>query len=214
MKVFNFLKNFEWMQSLGTALGLGAVITAAGATSWATYTTGLFIEYHPLSWIIAGLVSGTLVSVWFLALGLFHIWKAKRILAESYAEEVKSVNPLQDNFEKMKIDMRDFFSPYGELVEGKTFKNCTFHGPVCIGLIGETHFHQPFLGHCTFVEIDTSIAAAGLVPVVGCQFVDCKFYNVVFFAEASLMLKLQSTNNQFMWIASRDAQRGPIPSPS
>jgi hypothetical protein len=111
------------------------------------------------------------------------------------AEKTPSVNPLRDNFEKERLAVSDFYSPFGQVNQRKTFRGCEFMGPGAIIFAGGTSLEPHFVSSDLVVIGPAEIFAAAVF--VDCTFLDCKFINVTLLMDPqfALMIARQLRNS-------------------
>jgi hypothetical protein len=105
---------------------------SAGFPAWATWTLGLFSDYAPLSWIVAGFCGMIIWAVVRVLLSWAYRVRVQAKYNERFIEHGGNYNPLDLIFEKKRIYLNDFALPSHPLIEGKTFVDCDIIGPANI----------------------------------------------------------------------------------
>jgi len=168
--------------NMDTILALAKVALPASFTGalvgLATWFAGLFQQFAPASWVIAG-VLGALVG----ALIVFFIAVARERLQvirfRNSVFSISQVNPLDPMFNGKRLRLVDLVPPVGPFIEGKTFVDCELIGPANVMFQG-----------CVFYAsggeiVDGIVIKAGFKPRNGigfknCTFTRCRFYLMTF----------------------------------
>lgn len=168
----------EWLRKagawcwnhLGNIVWIGGLCASFALPAWAAKVTGVFAQYAPLSWVVAG----------FLGLGFGAI--SMRIYASAKHAMVRAaydrkllaqggeIDPLERTFERRRIYLNEFCLPSHPYIEGKTFIDCEIIGPANIILLhgnSVTEQRQPVC--------DAMVIAQGEDPRNGYGFRDCIF---------------------------------------
>lgn len=125
-----FLKNSEWRLALGTFVWQAAIPAGSFALpAWATWVTGVFSEYAPLTWVIAGFVGFFAYSMIVFIHGAGRSRSVRSRYDASFLRETGGVDPLAKVFEDKRIFLNDFVLPSHAFVEDRTFVNCEIVGP-------------------------------------------------------------------------------------
>jgi hypothetical protein len=113
-----------------------------------------------------------------------------------------NVNPLDDVFTKLRIDLNVFRQPFNEPVIGKNFINCELNGPIIIILYGHSTLANASLHGCEFVKIkDRGFTAPNCVPFVDVHINGGKMFGVtILVPESGVSLVNKGFNNGIDWI--------------
>ena len=95
---------------------------------------------------------------------------------DSLINAPRNINPLEDHFDRRRILLSEFFSPYNAVVRQKTFRNCEIFGPGSMVLRG-TNLNQPLIMNSDFVVIEQGMIHSA-VGFDECSFINCKFYAI------------------------------------
>lgn len=132
---------------------VGSIFTGL-VTAVSAKLTETLQRYQPLSWVVSGLAGAVMfATAWF-------VWSKIRLNAVHYryalpmAEKVDAINPLDTNFHKRRIDVRQFATPTNDAVGGKVFVECELRGPGVVVFLGNSILNQPNFNYCDFVKID------------------------------------------------------------
>lgn len=114
---------------VGMVLRWLLTIGSGAMSAWAAYATATLAAYSPLSWIAAGLL-GALVFVWVLAGGAWlraNLYRAS--MMQRTLKRADIINPLDDNFNKVRIRTSELLPPGQKIIRNKTFRDCEIVGP-------------------------------------------------------------------------------------
>ena len=136
---------FRW----GPAL-LGAA-SASGASAWAAHASAWLNEYGPVPWVGSGLLGLLVFS------GINALWAYARLsLANATAvrkwqDTVETINPLDSEFTRRRINSNDLRNPITGRVIGKKFIDCQFIGPANLLFLSHNYVHVEAVSECDFV---------------------------------------------------------------
>lgn len=117
------------------------------------------------------------------------LWSARRGVARAELRYVEShldranVNPLDETFTKVRIDLRDLLTPLSQTIKDKSFVKCQIVGPLNLVVYGTTTItfpNGPKGGNCEAVYCGNGTLANNAINIVDCDFRDCEFFNVTF----------------------------------
>jgi hypothetical protein len=112
--------------------GAITMIASFGLPAWATWAAGIFSQYAPLSWIVAGFAGLFFWSLYQLTRALAHRILVNAKYDARFIERGQNYNPLDLTFERKRIYLDDFSLPSHTIIEGKTFIDCDIIGPATI----------------------------------------------------------------------------------
>jgi hypothetical protein len=176
------LNTLESRWSLWNLLQGGSMIASFALPAWAVKSVNLFIEFSPLSWVVAGF--GGL----FIWVSCYLIWQwAKRISinAKYDANILKNgdkLNPLDQTFEGKRIFINDFVLPSSQLIQNKTFINCEIIGPACLYFMANNLATQIKPPTIDGIWLDPSAFFWNGVILSDCIFRDCSFQRITILA--------------------------------
>jgi hypothetical protein len=181
-KIDRFFSGVEWKLSLGNLLWtfffpLGSFALPA----WGARAVGLFSNYAPLSWIIAGFVG--LIS-YAMSIALIGIGRSRSVRARYDAEfmrESGGVDPMANVFESKRIFLGDFVLPSNPIIQGKTFVNCEIVGPANIYLHYGNGVDNPQEGLVDAVALSGERVFYNGIIARNCRFRACTFHRVTLF---------------------------------
>ena len=136
----------------------------AWLAAYATSATKLLEQYAPLSWVGGSLVGAVLFLIGAAA------WSTARVNAArlEYVRDLKTaaepINPLDETFNRKRIQIQDLRSQFNEGVDGKTFVDCDLCGPAVIVLLGNISMSGVGIGNCEFVRVRNGAAIINAIP--------------------------------------------------
>ncbi|THV22902.1 hypothetical protein [Peteryoungia ipomoeae] len=146
----------NWAQASIFFLGGGGLSYLAAATDWLN-------AWGPIAWGVAFFFGA------FLALGIRYTWLAinsrhfiNRQVEISVAND--GVNPRESRFERRKIPLANFFSPYYFAHIRKNFIDCDMYGPVMLHMNGGTLNGVEFR-HCQIVIVREGVTLWGVTAL-------------------------------------------------
>jgi hypothetical protein len=78
--------------------------------------------------------------------------RARAKAIEKWKDEVDSINPMEEQFNRRRIAISDLINPLTKAAEGKTFVDCELYGPAVIVFINSTLVDVTFRG-CDIVVV-------------------------------------------------------------
>lgn len=181
-RINKFFMHFEWRLSLATVIW--SLLVPAGSfalPAWAARVTGVFSEYAPLSWVVAGFAGLLLYSVAVFIYGTGQQRSVRSRYDARFMSETGGVDPLAKVFEGKRIYLSDFVLPSNPYISGKNFVDCEIVGPANIFLeVGNGFADVPS------IKIDSVALVADARFFNGytfsnCNFRNCTFHRVTFF---------------------------------
>jgi hypothetical protein len=181
-RVNRLLSGIEWRLSLGAAIwGILFPISSFALPAWATRAAGMFSQYAPLSWVLAGFLGVLAYSV---SMALYGYGKRQAARAKYDARFMKSsggVDPLAKVFESKRVFLNDFVLPSHPVIEGKTFVNCEIVGPANLLLQGEYQVNEVRADKVDAVILNPNRYFNNGYIFRNCTFRNCTFHRVTLF---------------------------------
>ncbi|KAJ01818.1 hypothetical protein [Sulfitobacter mediterraneus] len=205
-KINRALSGLEWRWSLGAFIW-GAIFPASSFAlpAWATRATGVFADYGPLSWVIAGFTGLILYA---LAVALYGYGMRHSVRSRYDAKFMRAsggVDPLAKVFEGKRIFLNDFALPSHPIVDGKNFVDCEIVGPANIYLEDNNNIKSTNYSSVDAVALSGERVFSNGYLFRNCTFVNCTFHRVTLFIkpeEVPTILHLNWLN----WISPLPAQ--------
>lgn len=140
-------RSIAWWPTLLAIFGSGVV------GSVASYYTEWIRPYGPIAHLAVGLLVCLITVFIMYVIAAIRKKNAEPFYAKSISTSVRSVNPLDNIFERKSINISDFHSHFGIVNEGKTFNDCNFHGPGAMAMMNEIALYSPRMYHCDIVRV-------------------------------------------------------------
>jgi hypothetical protein len=168
---------------------------------WATWFAGLFQQYAPASWVIAG-VLGALCGSAIMLLAIITRERLQLIRFRNNVFIASAINPLDNMFTGRRLRLVDLAPPVGAFIENRTFTDCEIIGPANVMFEG-----------CSFVRsggevVDGIVIKPGFLPRNGfgfrnCTFTRCKFYLMTFMIPEPEFQFFESAHRGLNWITEK-----------
>lgn len=142
---------------------LGTTATSA-ATGWATSATRLLEPYVPLAWIGGGLLGGMLFLIGAAAWSVARVNVARLEYLADRKNLPEAINPLDETFNRKRIQVESLRSQFNEPLDGKTFVDCELCGPAVIALLGSVSLSGIAIGNCEFVRVRNGAGIVNAIP--------------------------------------------------
>lgn len=187
-RIGRLLNTLESRLSLWNLLGGGSLMASFGLPAWAVEAAGLFQQYSPLSWVVAGFAG---VAVWvalYVAWQWGFYWRVRARFNAAMLERGSVLNPMKQLFTDERIFINDLVLPSYPIIHGKTFVNCDLIGPGCIYFYVNTTA-QPI----RYPRIDAVWVAPKAKPTSmanafffdQCTFTNCSFQRITLLVDIS-----------------------------
>lgn len=153
-KIQKFFDKMALRVSLLNVIWAG--ITASGGliTAYLASVVHWLDSYGKLAWWIMGLL-GALLTIWILA--GFALLKQKWIMASAstkWKEQVSYFNPIDNEFNKLRIKVGDLVHPLRNKIKNKKFIACELLGPANLAFIGATSVSKVAFSNCDIVLVN------------------------------------------------------------
>jgi hypothetical protein len=160
------------------------VIGAATIGAWAASATEWINQYGPIAWVATAFICAGLT--------VFIFWGASKIklnwetasATKKWKQDVTNINPLDNEFNRKRINFKDLVHPIHRKIIGKTFTHCELMGPANIILencmLNGVVFHD-----CDIVitKEGASVKIVNMVILQRCNFVGGEIFTCTIFAE-------------------------------
>lgn len=182
---------------------LPASLTGA-LVGWATWLAGLFQQYAPASWVIAG-VLGALVGALIMLVAALARERMQLVKFRNGVFSAHQINPLDVMFNSRRIRLVDLAPPLGPYIIGKTFIDCEIIGPANIMFTG-CHFQQSGGEVVDGIVIKAPLQPSNGFAFKNCTFTRCKFYLMTFMVVESDYPFFLANHTGLNWITERPDQ--------
>src|SRR4051794_9105578 len=179
--------------------GSAWMLIGAAVTGWATWAAGIFAQYAPFSWVMAGLVGAVLNAFifWIVARGYF--WYAQARWTKMMASPGEGVNPLDENFVRRRIKIGDLVSRVNPVIENKTFDRCELVGPALVILEGVNLMRSSFMG-CNLMCCKDNFPVFAAVVLRNTSIINSKIFEITFIVPESRVDDMKGLPNGF-WLS-------------
>ena len=187
--------HFEWRLSLATVIW--SLVVPAGSfvlPAWATEAAGVFSEYAPLSWVVAGFAG---LLAYALAVFIYGTGQQRSVRSRydaKFMQETGGVDPLARVFEGKRIYLNDFVLPSQPQVIGKTFVDCEIVGPANMYFASDNSVDDVQPGLVDAVALSGERQLHNGVLFRSCKFRGCTFHRVTLFFQAKEALRIEGLN--------------------
>ena len=187
--------HFEWRLSLATVIW--SLLVPAGSfalPAWATRATGVFSEYAPLSWVVAGFGGLLAYAIAVFVYGTGQQRSVRSRYDAKFMQETGGVDPLARVFEGKRIYLNDFVLPSQPQVIGKTFVDCEIVGPANMYFEADNSVDDVRPGLVDAVALSGDRQFYNGVLFRNCKFRGCTFHRVTLFFQPVEALSIQHLN--------------------
>jgi hypothetical protein len=131
-----------------------------GFTLVSTFVTAHFASAN--NWIAsfgaigywsAGLLGGLVVALIGLVIARIRLWWLTGGAIDKWKKDVSSVNPLDDQFTKLRLRLSDLAHPITKKISNKTLVNCELMGPANVIVTGNGGFNSAAFMNCDIVVL-------------------------------------------------------------
>lgn len=157
------------------------------AMVWLTWLTDTMSTYAPLSYGVAFLLGAVAISLVLALTGLFRVQLARARIFNKFERNPGSVNPLENNFSKQRIELNKIASPIGNEIAEKTFIDCELVGPLNIYLQKGNAFINMQIINCNFVVTRRGVNLYNMAELRDCTFTRCTLYGITFFVHPDVV---------------------------
>lgn len=173
---------------------------------WLAWLTDLVQPYAPLIYGVAALLGALVVALSLALFGLYRSYMGDADFRKASASDVKSVNYLEEYFNKIAVRINDFeplFGPY----QGKKFTDCDIIGPAIIALSGQFHFKDTHWARTDVIVInDEPPKINNAIVFDNTSFVRCRFYSITILVVKNDVPKFSKmfSNQPVVWLNKAD----------
>jgi hypothetical protein len=176
----------RWLDILETRLSLVlhgvGLVGSFSLPAWATWAAGIFSQYAPLSWVVAGFLG---VGLGVLFRLIWH-WAGQMKVRAKYdalqLEKGSLITPLDLTFERKRILVNDFVLPSHPFIDGKTFIDCDIVGPACIYFSSNNQANPIRPPKVDAVWLEPGAKFNNGFIFTNCIFRNCSFQRITIFA--------------------------------
>ena len=168
---------------------IGAAIVIAYAAS----ITDWLRPWGPIGYIGVSIIG--LLTLYIVGSGSFFVYSSAKVrsaLARYSDRQVQTlqINPLDNSFTKRRINLSDFFHPFGRPVGASTFQDCELFGPATIFLNG-CRFLNSGIHNCDILILNDNVDSFTAIRFDACIFERCHFYRATMFVTKDQAVQLR-----------------------
>lgn len=194
-RINQFFMHFEWRLSLATVIW--SLLVPAGSfalPAWALRAAGIFSEYAPFSWVVAGFAGLLLYAIAVFIYGTGQQRSVRSRYDARFMQETGGVDPLARVFQGKRIYLNDFVLPSQPQVIGKTFVDCEMVGPANMYFDFDNSVDDVQHGLVDAVALSGERQFFNGVLFRNCKFRGCTFHRVTLFFQPKEALRIEGLN--------------------
>ena len=162
--------------------------------AWATRAAGVFSQYSPLSWVVAGFAGLFCYAFAVFIYGTGQQRSVRSRYDSKFMQETGGVDPLARVFEGKRICLNDFVLPSQPRVAGKTFVDCEIVGPTNMYFESDNSVDDVQPGFVDAVALSGERQFSNGVLFRNCKFRGCTFHRVTLFFQPVEVLRIKQLN--------------------
>jgi hypothetical protein len=142
------------------------------------------------AWVIVGILTSLLFSgvALVVVLAVAAVEKASHLRVITY--EPHGSDKLRDRFEREKIKVENFYSPFFLLNENKYFEDCEIQGPGSILFLGASSLDGCVFKMCDYIVVKEGDKINTAAQFKNSTFKGCKFFDVALYLPESMVERL------------------------
>jgi hypothetical protein len=181
----------KWIEFAAVFVGGGGMGYLASITSWLK-------PWGPVAWGAAGIIAACAIGLAYAVISLIVAKKsaqyARANLDNKLSNNSSTVNPLDRQFDRLIINIRDLFIPYQPLLIGKTFVECDLIGPGVL-MFDRCDLISPIMSACSHVVYnpEKKHPVMGAVGFSSSRFERCRFISITFLINPELAMILETS---------------------
>lgn len=162
-----------WQLFTFAVIASGGTIAALQAKA-----SELFKGAGAIGWIGIGLTASLLISICFALIRYSGVKGSEKQYFQSMSLRGGNINPLQDSFSDVVINIHDLHLPGQQVHAKKHFKRCVFVGPGAIAFMGGSLSHNEFSDIGDIIAIPRGTRISGITILDNCTLDQCTFIRV------------------------------------
>ena len=179
---------WAWKDFSKVALLLGWTMSFV-LPAWATWAIAAFQAWAPLSWVAAGFFGALIAAIGYAIFARAQLWFVNARIIDEFYREADRINPLDNTFRNVRINIADLVSPIESIIRGKTFIDCELLGPANAALSasrpgGGSMSGVGFFG-CDACKVKNDAFTSNGIMFEDCTFLRGKIFRVTFFIPES-----------------------------
>jgi len=174
-----FRKLNDFFANLSAHVSLVILIVGSSAFAvawgWAASTAQWLAAYGPIAWVAAA----TFGAGFFILLALGYAKARAKLVRASierqFFQRPDSINPLELEYKRQRINIVDLASPIEPVIRGKSFVECELIGPATIVIFSTTPGGGS-LSNCSLSEVFAVLVKEGAPAANAIIFEDCTIF--------------------------------------
>lgn len=162
--------------------------------AWGLRAAGMFSEYAPFSWVVAGFAGLLLYAIAVFIYGTGQQRSVRSRYDARFMQETGGVDPLARVFQGKRIYLNDFVLPSQPQVIGKTFVDCEIVGPANMYFEFDNSVDDVQPGLVDAVALSGERQFFNGVLFRNCKFRGCTFHRVTLFFQPKEALRIEGLN--------------------
>lgn len=210
-KFQKLLDRAESRLALWGILSGSGILTGGILSGWIASTTAWIDSYGPIGWWFAFLLGALLTALVLLTGGAFgYLWITASAI-RAWKERVDAINPLQREFNTMRIKIEDLVHPITRQIKNKRFIDCELIGPAVI-LLMNGRYHSMAWGDCNFIVAQSSAKfRSSIVAFENVEMFGGAIWNSTVIIPMSMVEEFSKMGCEFITLTGDDAIDGRDP---
>lgn len=197
-KIQKLLDRVEARIALWQIIQGSGILGAATLTAVLSGTVSWIAQYGAFGWWVSFLCGCVLAAA---ACSLFALFRLRLVQARATAEwkdAVTSVNPLDKEFHKIRVDLNDLKPPYEPFIRGKRFIDCEIIFRSNLMIRDHVHFtNMAFIG-CDVIVYHPPQRINNITYVGSCEFVGGKLIGATIYIDPTLVSEFKKMGANFV----------------
>lgn len=196
-KLFKLVeRHLTWIQLItGTSL--------VSVVGWISREIALHTKWivaaGPYAIWLATLLGALLFVLLCLGIAWFRYAWTKASAMQMWKERVTTINPLDAEFNKERIEIANIISPINHKIADKRFINCELLGPANITFMSNNDIHNAKFERCDVCVVKAGVTSQGnIVPFDGVQIIGGSIANCTIFITPDMVQQFLQMGAQFL----------------
>lgn len=197
----NIKKSAELVELLGKILAFILIFFGTTVSAFWARTSKELNDMGPFIWMIVTISTALILTLIIYVINLSFKIRAQANLATVEANHIailstprSRINPLEEVFSDLIIDIPDLYLPLLQLHENKVFTRCKIVGPGAIAIMGGTIAKNKFI-HCgDFIVLPDNSLLTGILVFKNCTFQNCEIIQVTVTGSSKIIEDLKKSS--------------------
>jgi hypothetical protein len=192
------LDRIESRIALWSILQGSGILSVGAISAWIASATAWLDAYGTIGWWFAGLVGAILAALALMGFaGLRYLW-AKASAIHEWKKQVNSVNPLENDFTKLRLRFVDLANPIGNDIGYKRFTDCELMGPANIALAQEGVMDSVRFQDCDVVAVKEKAHVNNVIVIHNSRLINCVIWKCTVFIPREMAPMFAKMNAPFI----------------